>query len=208
MIQITLHELYKLFNREVIFRALNYNFEGGKTYAITGPNGSGKSTLLQVISGYMLASKGSIEYHTGQQKILDDDIYKHLSIATPYLELVEELTLSELLKFHFVFKRTRYNMPVGEVINACYLNGSERKFIKHFSSGMKQRLKLALAFYSDSKIVLLDEPTTNLDTKGIDWYQQQLTKLKNEKNTLLIIASNQQYEYEQSDQALDISDFK
>src|SRR5688572_3710780 len=96
LMKISLQNLGKRFNREWIFRHLNYQFISGRSYAITGPNGSGKSTLLQLISGASLVSEGSVSY----EEIKPEDIYRHVSISAPYLQLVEEMTLYELLNFH------------------------------------------------------------------------------------------------------------
>lgn len=192
--KITLDNLSKKYNREWIFKGLGYKLNQGKSYSITGPNGSGKSTLLKIISGASPATSGTIQYQQNDQEISGDDIYQYMSLATPYMELVEEFTLIEMLKFHFGFKSTSEQHTIDDLINIMYLEKAKSKQIKNFSSGMKQRLKLGLAFFSDTPILMLDEPTSNLDTKGTDWYLKHVHKLKTEK--LLVIASNQHYEYD------------
>lgn len=204
---IQLKDTGKKYFKEWIFRHLNYHFQEGKSYAITGPNGSGKSTLLKTISGNIPATEGKIIY-TETNKEIDPDLWpRNLSFAAPYLEVVEEFTLLELLKFHFTFKSTS---PPGEPVQnlawKMYLQDSLNKQVKNFSSGMKQRLKLGLAIFTDSPVILLDEPTANLDVRGIDWYLDQIEKVKNKR--LILVCSNQEHEYQFCDFKLDITLFK
>ncbi|HNP20294.1 MAG TPA: ABC transporter ATP-binding protein [Fulvivirga sp.] len=203
--QVKLEKLTKRFNRELIFKDLNFTFESGKRYAIIGPNGSGKSTLLQIIAGYALPSSGAVIYNAGSNSIEPEEIFSHVTIAAPYLEIIEEYTLVEQLEFHFKFKKIRPNYTIDSVIKAAAFEGVEHKFIKNFSSGMKQRLKLAMAFYSESDILLLDEPTSNLDQQGVTWYQEHLANIN---DRLIIIASNQEYEYITATEHLNIMHYK
>ncbi|MEX2336358.1 MAG: ATP-binding cassette domain-containing protein [Fulvivirga sp.] len=193
--EISLQQLSKRYNKEWIFRDLNYVFKAGNTYALVGANGSGKSTLLQIISGYRLPSSGKIIYSNNGTAVAGEEIYSSVAIAAPYMELIEEFTLLEHLKFHFKFRTLRANCTLNDVMESCYLLGAKDKYIKNFSSGMKQRLKLALALYTQTDLVLLDEPTSNLDAQGVIWYHDQLKELITAKN-IVIIASNQAYEYE------------
>ena len=205
-VYITVQNLGKKFNREWVFRDLNYTFRSGYPYAITGPNGSGKSTLLQVLWGQMPPSKGTLTYSTSKGEIPVEEIFKYLSIATPYMDLIDEFTLTEQLRFHFNLKPSRLNMEIPEMLEKMCLAHARHKFISNFSSGMKQRLKLALAFFSQADIVFLDEPGTNLDSQAFDWYLQQLEDLRN--NCLIFIASNQASEYPANAQKLDITGYK
>ena len=200
--QISLEHLSKKYNREWIFKDVNYQFHQGESYAITGANGSGKSTLIKIISGAIPANSGKIGYLFQGSEIENEDIYRYICMATPYMELVEEYTLTEMINFHFKFKTLRSDFSENDIIDTLYLNKSKNKYIKHFSSGMKQRLKLGLTFFSEEPIILLDEPTTNLDSKGIDWYLNYIDQIKG--NKLLIIASNQEYEYDFCNQYLEM----
>lgn len=199
--QIILDKVGKRYNREWIFRNLSLSFIKGHSYAITGPNGSGKSTLLQVISGVIPASEGRIEYKN-DKNILPEDLYKHITLATPYLELIEEFTLSELLDFHLKFKTFRNSISKQEFIERLKFEKSQNKEVRFFSSGMKQRLKIGLALYSDSSVLLLDEPTSNLDHANIDWYKDEVVQHLN--NRIVIICSNQPYEYEFCEEVIDL----
>ncbi|ARS36188.1 ABC transporter ATP-binding protein [Pontibacter actiniarum] len=203
--QINLTGLGKRYNYEWIFRNLTYTFESGTAYAVLGHNGSGKSTLLTVVAGHNLASEGELTYSFGGKAIALDAAYRHLSLTAPYLELVEEFTLLEMLNFHSRFKPLRHGLSALQLVDRMGLQKSKHKYVKDFSSGMKQRLKLGLAIYSNSSMLLLDEPTTNLDQEGVAWYQEHVSQ--NRQDRLIIVGSNIQHEYSFCDQQLRISDY-
>lgn len=204
--QIQATGLGKKFIREWIFRGLDVIIKQGQPTAITGPNGSGKSTLLQILSGHHLPNEGTIRYSNQGTNIPAEHIYQHISIAAPYLELIEEFTLDELLDFHFKFKPLNEGLSIGTFKDLVYLSDQGKKEVKKFSSGMKQRLKLGLCFYTKSDICLLDEPTSNLDEFGVNWYLENIKNVLDEK--LVIVSSNQKYEYEFCEQVIHIPDFK
>jgi len=202
--EIILTNLGKRYNRDWIFRHLDYTFTEGKKYAITGPNGSGKSTLLQILSGAVSHNEGTIAYTINNQSCTSEEIYKHLSLAAPYIELIEEMTAKEMLEFHTSFKHLR--LPINEIIDAVGLSKAINKQIRYYSSGMKQRLKLAQAFFSDAPILCLDEPTTNLDAAGIALYNELIGNYTNDKT--VFISSNDEQEYSFCDEILKIENFK
>lgn len=204
--QITLKNVGRRFNRDWIFRGVDYTFNQGQTYAILGSNGSGKSTLLSILNGSMSPSKGEIEYTNQGQKIEPSEIFNYLSIAAPYLELIEEFSLSEMIDFHFRFKTYKPGMDKAAIIELLNLPGSTNKLIKYFSSGMKQRLKLALAFCADTPILMLDEPTSNLDAQGVEWYLGLVQQFA--AGRLTVICSNQEHEYSFSEHHLSITAYK
>jgi ABC-type multidrug transport system ATPase subunit len=206
VMEINVENIGKKFNREWIFRNLSYSFKAGQLYAITGPNGSGKSTLLQVLWGQMPQSTGILQYRTTEKEIPVDEIFKHVSIATPYMDLIDEFTLSEQVRFHFNLKPSRQGMKDAEILEKMYLTHAKDKYISNFSSGMKQRVKLALAFFSKADILFLDEPGTNLDAQAFDWYLQQLEVVAGQ--CLVFVASNQISEYPANAQKLEIMRFK
>ena len=204
--QIVLQNIGRRFNRDWIFRGIDYTFEQGNTYAVLGPNGSGKSTLLSVLNGSLSPSAGSLSYIEGEKTIEAETVYQQLSLAAPYLEVVEEFTLSEMVNFHFKFKTYRPGLDKDSVVALLNMYDSRNKMIKYFSSGMKQRLKLALAFCSDTPLLMLDEPTSNLDTQGVDWYLSLVQQFA--ANRLTIICSNQQHEYSFCGEQLRVTDYK
>src|SRR5688572_8993430 len=190
---VILKDLSKRYNREWVFKNLNYTFQSGKTYAITGPNGSGKSTLMQVLWGQLPQSSGLIKYTSGNTDISVEEIFSHVSVATPYMDLIEEFTLEEQLQFHFRLRTMQKGLTIESILDKLYLTQAKDKTISNFSSGMKQRLKLGLAFYTESSILFLDEPGTNLDEQAFNWYRENLKQLP--KDRLIFIASNQRNEY-------------
>ena len=196
----------KRFNREWIFRKLDYQFLQGKSYAITGTNGSGKSTLLQIIAGATLHSEGNIEYISPSLNDITagENAYKQIAIAAPYLDLVEEMTATEFLTFHNNFKP--FITSFVEMLQAVGLQKAADKQIRYYSSGMKQRLKLAQAFFSKTSVLLLDEPTTNLDEEGIEVYKNLWAQ--HTTNRLVIVSSNDKTEYENCGAVIRIGDYK
>jgi ABC-type multidrug transport system ATPase subunit len=213
--KISLINAGKRFNRDWIFRNVSYNFTTGNSYAITGPNGSGKSTLLQVIGGAVAMSEGKAEYSVGSREsgagsqtsdLGADDAYRYISIAAPYLEVIEEMTVTELLKFHSRFKPFLPGITIPQIIANVGLEKAAGKQIRYYSSGMKQRVKLAQAIFSDVPCVLLDEPCTNLDTEGIALYQQLINNYCNDR--LVIVSSNDVQEYGFCREQLNILDYK
>jgi ABC-type multidrug transport system ATPase subunit len=206
MMKINLEHIGRRFNREWIFNDVNYVFETGTSYAILGANGAGKSTILQLISGSLSSSEGVISYSKEGVLLNPELVFEHLSMAAPYLELIEEFTLNELIDFHFQFKKYRSGLDRLQLIELMGLKRSEFKAIKHFSSGMKQRVKLALAFCSDTEMILLDEPASNLDQQGLEWYLSLVKEFSADR--MLIICSNQIQEYSFCKNQLNIADYK
>jgi ABC-2 type transport system ATP-binding protein len=216
--KISLINAGKRFNRDWIFRNINQEFISGTAYAITGPNGSGKSTLLQVIGGAIIMSEGKAKYTIGneqltigkvnapEKEIEVDNAFQYISIAAPYLELIEEMTLLEMLAFHAQFKPLLPNITIPEIITLIGLKAASNKQIRFFSSGMKQRVKLAQAIFSEVPCVLLDEPCTNLDAVGIELYHQLIRDYGN--NRLIIVSSNDPQEYSFCTEIISIMDYK
>lgn len=205
--EIILNQVSRRFNREWIFKEINYTFSSGNAYALLGINGSGKSTLLQIISGSLAPSAGIISYKDSEGKPIDvENIFEHISIAAPYLELIEDFTLQEVIKFHFSFKKRFLHQSDDDVVAILNMVANKNKAVKYFSSGMKQRVKLALAFLSDTPILILDEPTANLDEQGSNWYLEMIKKYS--QNRLVLIGSNQPQEYAFTENYLYLADYK
>lgn len=205
--QIQLNAASKRFHTEWIFSNLNFSFFTGQHYALIGNNGSGKSTLLQIIAGYIGLTKGTIHWtNTNGVSIDSSNSYQHISIAAPYLELVEEFTALEQIAFHQQFKPLQSGLNSIELLEKIGLSNAANKQIRNFSSGMKQRLKLALAIFDQAPILLLDEPCSNLDQEGIQAYHQFIQVYAMHK--LIIVASNDPQEYQFCSQRLLLSDFK
>jgi ABC-type multidrug transport system ATPase subunit len=203
---ISLSDAGKRFNRDWIFRYFNYTFEAGQSYAITGANGSGKSTLLQVLSGGMMISEGKCKWSTANGELDTEKIYTHISICAPYLELVEEMTLREFLDFHKAFKPFLTGVTTDSIIAILGLEKAVNKQIRNYSSGMKQRVKLAQCIFSDTAIVLLDEPCTNLDAEGISLYHSLIADYC--KDRLVVVSSNDEVEYKFCTHRISVMEYK
>lgn len=204
--EIILEDIGRHFNQDWIFKGVNYRFIQGEKYAILGPNGSGKSTLLQVILSNLSPSKGKISYVNGQGEIAIEQLFPHLALAAPYLELIEEFTLREAIDFHFSFKKMSKGITTVKLVELLGLTQALDREIRYFSSGMKQRTKLALACCADTPLLFLDEPTANLDEKGVAWYRDLINVYG--QNRLLIVCSNQAHEYTFCNYHLFVEDYK
>lgn len=203
---ITLENISKRFGFEWIFKQVNYRFEQDEKYAVVGPNGSGKSTLLKIISGGLVPTAGKVHYSIGEKSLQDEtQIAKEIMYAAPYISLLEDFTLSELYDFHASFKKMKTTSK-AEFMSIAQLEAHQQKYVKNFSSGMRQRLKLSFAFLSESSVLLLDEPTSNFDTKAIDWYVDMIKKYT--ENRLVIIGSNQEYEFDFCTYQLSVLSYK
>ena len=196
----------KRFNREWIFRNADLEFNASNSYAITGPNGSGKSTVLQCIGGMLQLSEGSIQFNTNNSSLPNEEVYKSLSFCAPYLDVIEEMTLIEFLQFHNQFKPFIKGFSISQIIEEVGLKEATGKQIRYYSSGMKQRVKLAQAIFSDVSILLLDEPCSNLDLKGIELYHFLMEKYC--KDRLVIVCSNDEVEYSFTKQRINVLDYK
>ncbi|MCB0568632.1 MAG: ABC transporter ATP-binding protein [Phaeodactylibacter sp.] len=204
--RIELSGIGKRYRMEWILRDVSLTLEAGKRYAITGPNGSGKSTLLKMLSGHLTPSKGNIRFFHDGKPVDISAVYQYLSFAAPYIDLIEELTLWEALAFHTRFKPLLGHLGTTELLELLGLEKSRNKPIRNFSSGMKQRLKLALALCSDTPLLLLDEPTTNLDKEGIAWYRRLIDTYA--PGRLLIVASNVDVDFDFCEERVGIMGYK
>lgn len=188
--RIELSGIGKKFKKEWVFKNIQYEFSASGITAVVGPNGSGKSTLLKIISASELPTIGELNFYSRQDEKIDlEKVFSLISYAAPYMELPEQLKLKELFHFHRKMKAFRNNMEVGSFLEQTNLKSAEEKLISHFSSGMKQRLKLGLAIFADTPLLILDEPCSNLDNEGVDLYKRLMKD--NREDRIIIIGSNQ-----------------
>ena len=206
MFTIQVQNASKRFHHEWIFKNLNLELSAGDSIAITGGNGSGKSTLLKCLSGAIPLTSGAIQFQSGATQIVEEQWFRSLALATPYLELPEEFTLSEVLTFHFQFKNPLQQRSNAEILEVLGLEKHKSKALSQFSSGMKQRVKLALAIFSEVPFLLLDEPTTNLDKQGVTWYLDLIQQFT--PNRIVMICSNDPREYDFCEKKIAMEDFK
>ena len=205
--QISLHNVGKRFNHEWIFRGIDHTFKQDEHTVILGANGSGKSTLLQVVLGSAVASEGGLQYSVDGKDHSIEDTLGQFSVATPYLELIEEFTLTEMLEFHQKMKPFRSGLSIDSIVEKLYLAEAKKKPIRYFSSGMKQRVKLGIALLSDTPFVMLDEPTSNLDLKAIEWYKNLVEEHK-QGRVIIVCSNDQKDEFSFCTKQLNIMDYK
>lgn len=206
-IQIKLDSVGKKFGREWIFKNLSTTIEPGEKMVILGSNGSGKSTLLQTISGYVLPNSGSVAYLNGNDKIETEELKNHISLASPYLELIEDYSLPELISHCAIYKPFLKGLGTKEIIEISGLQDAKNKIIRNYSSGMKQRVRLTLAILAESKILFLDEPVSNLDRKAIEWFNNLINEFALDK-TIIVCSNSIKEEYLFCKRELDIAQFK
>ena len=205
--QVQLSNISKRYMSDWIFRDISLDLAPNTAYAILGPNGSGKSTLMKILSGHLTPTKGHIRFSATDIAIDIDQVYRNISYAAPYIELIEELSLVETIHFHQKFIPFYPAVNADTIVNLLGFDKAKHKLVRHFSSGMKQRLKLALALCSDTTLLLLDEPTTNLDKQGEAWYRDLLNTYG--KNRTVVIATNVEEDYAFfCSQSIQILDYK
>lgn len=206
MNSIAVKEVGKRFNRHWLFRNLSHTFHQDRHTVILGANGSGKSTLLQVVLGSLVPSEGTVTYSYAGKQYTPEDNRCLFSIATPYLELIEEFTLREMLAFQGKLRPYRNGATIDELVNRLGLDAAADRAIRHYSSGMRQRVKLGMALLSDTPFVLLDEPTSNLDKEAVAWYAQLVSQHMADR-VVIVCSNTQEQDYFFCNERLTVSDF-
>ena len=187
-LQITLQNISKKYNQNYVIKDFSYRFDSPGKYAILGSNGSGKSTLVRILSGLFTVSKGEVIYTLNDKILKPDELFNKFSLAAPWSDVIEDLTLREFINFHFTFRKRLGGIDDRTLIELSGLQDSADKFIHQYSSGMKQRVRLLQAFFTESEVLLLDEPTSNLDAGGKQWYRMLADNYCG--NRLVVVASN------------------
>lgn len=193
MISIKLSDVSKRYGYQWIIKEMNHTITAASITGVNGRNGSGKSTLLKILSGYLSPSSGKVLYTLGDKSIDTSNIYKHVSWVAPYIDLTMDYTMKEMFDLTSRFKQMKCG-DYSEFIDKVQLGKQEGKYIKEYSSGMQQRLKLALAIMTDTPLLLLDEPTSYLDTTAILWYHDLLQSYLDRRT--IVVASNESTDLE------------
>ncbi|MCO6460318.1 MAG: ATP-binding cassette domain-containing protein [Saprospiraceae bacterium] len=196
----------KRYMYEWVIRDFDFTFRTGECYAIKGPNGSGKSTLLKILSGHATPSAGTIRFMSSGKSLPVSDIYNQITYTAPYIDLIEELTVKELLKLHDGLRSLDNPAEVHHCIESLPFKNMMGKKIGELSSGMKQRIKLILAIHTRTSIILLDEPGTNLDEEGKQWFENLLRPKLTDH--IVIIASNEESDLNLTGPSLLVTDYK
>lgn len=183
-----IENLSKKFGNNNIFKNISFEVNDSKTIVFLGQNGTGKSTLIKILCGYLYFDSGKILWNENQTETPE------FAITAPYIDLFEQLTLEEHLTFHFNLKKRLNNISNNQILELSLLNQHKNKLVKQLSSGLKQRFKNVLALFSETPLMFLDEPCSNLDEQNILLYQKLLKQFS--ENKFLIIASNNKHEYD------------
>ncbi len=208
MNKLTLDNVAKRFGRRILFKKLSCEVAGGEALAITGANGSGKSTLLKIIAGVMSPTKGNVMLEVGGDQVPLEDRPLRTGFVSPYLNVYDGFSARENLAFIARARRlTDAEATIDSLIELVTLKGREDDLVKTYSSGMKQRVKFAAAMLTTPDVLILDEPTTNLDTAGITMVRSVMTQ-QLERNGILILASNNAEEAAWCNASLNIEDHR
>lgn len=178
------------FNNRLIFKELSFSVGSGSSLVLTGPNGSGKTTLIRIICQLIRPKSGEITFERDGKFITGDGIFPNLGLVSPYLQLYNDLTALENYTF---FARIRglgiHHAEFKELMRQLGLRGRELDQLKTYSSGMLQRIKYVMALIHHPAVLLLDEPTANLDEAGVEVVYRIMEEQK--KNKILILATNE-----------------
>lgn len=198
---VKLCDISKSYREKILFKNISTEFNVNQCYGIAGHNGSGKSTLLKIIMGYVTPTSGNISYTLEQKELKAEHLYTEISFAAPYLDIPSDLNLYELFDFHFGMRKRRNGLS-NDMMNQIFDLPTGLP-IKQFSSGMLQRVKLSLAFFTQSSLLILDEPTETLDQKGFEQYKFLLENYT--ENRTVLIASNKTSDFIGCSSIMDIS---
>lgn len=200
-ISIHLQSVSKKFHQQYLYKDLNLNILPKDKIVITGNNGSGKSTLLKIIAGLMSPNNGQVKYYCGEKLIEKEKWHQYISVAAPYMSLIDDFNIYEIIRHIKVFREFYYDEKT--MIDVLELNKHLNKPFKQFSSGMKQRVRLLLAIMDKAPVLLLDEPCSNLDANGIKWYSDLINKVVDNK-TIIVFSNSQPQEYFFCDKHFDL----
>lgn len=206
-IKLTVKNLRKVFNRRLVFNNLNFELNSGQSLIITGKNGSGKSTLIKILSGYLTESSGKIEYQLERKMIDRENFYRIVGLVSPYLVLYEEFSAFENLQLISKIRGLKISEEkIKDVLNFVGLFDRRDDLVRTYSSGMKQRIKYASAILHSPCVLLLDEPTSNLDLDGKEIVEKVVNEYRKDK--ILIVATNESQDFKFGDQIINLDDYK
>lgn len=206
--EVTLAQIGKRFQRQWLYRNLDAHLRPEAPLAILGHNGSGKSTLMQIVSGYLTPTQGTVSYALDGTRVKREDVWKHVAIASPHLELHGAMTLAETLAFHHALRPIPSFEGSEGAAEHMGLEAHLGKPLSSFSSGMRQRVKLYLAIAGGTPLLLLDEPTANLDRQGVEWFRELLAPTLTSGRTIAVCSNVEGEETDFCTQRLQLEDFR
>jgi len=199
--------LSKSFGRRLIFKDINFEWKDKGIFGISGPNGSGKSTLVKIIAGLIAPSSGKIIHNNSDEEIIAEKLHNHIGFVSPYLVLYEEFSAWENLNIFAKIRAVTFDEKrILFYLQQFLLDARKHDLVKTYSSGMKQRLKFIFALMHSPDVLILDEPTSNLDEEG----KKVVYDIINEegKDRIVIIASNETKDLELCNETLLLEKFK
>ena len=189
--------LSKHYNFQWVFKDINFNLNTGDSLTVLGANGSGKSTLLQVIYGLIEPNSGEVLVNDSKN-FIESNIFSYTS---PAMLLPTEFTISELHGYYLQLNKLKIGLD--DFLNRLEIEEKQwKKTIKYFSSGQLQKLKTAFCLFSESPVLLLDEPLTNMDKKGELWFESIIKEIQSQK--ILIFAGNTDSETKWSNETIQL----
>lgn len=202
-----LDKLTKTFGRRLIFNNIEFEFQSGNVYGISGPNGSGKSTLVKIISGLISPTKGKVIHQFQGKAVVDEKLHNHIGFISPYLVLYDEFSAWENLKLLSDIRGVVFNeKKVSDFLKSFNLFNRRNDMLKTYSSGMKQRIKFIFALQHEPQVLILDEPTSNLDDEGKEKFYN-IIEDEGKKN-LVLVASNEKGDLALCDKTINLNDYK
>jgi len=206
-IQLRVRELKKTFNNRLVFNKLSFKLNSGDRFVITGKNGSGKSTLIKILAGVLTETSGKLEYFVNDKKVDRENYYQVVGLVSPYLVLYDEFTAFENLSLFSKIRGMKISDEViNEILKRVGLFERRNDLIRTYSSGMKQRMKYASAILHDPLVLLLDEPTSNLDQDGKNFVDELIFNFR--KDGIVIVATNETQDFKYGDKIINLDDFK
>lgn len=199
-------KLGKEYHYQAVFHQLSHRFDGEQAIAVLGDNGSGKSTLLQVLSGMTEATQGNVKWFLEGKKLPDFRWYEFLSFCSPHFNFDSRFTVEEILKQYQNVKRFQKDLTCDDLIEMMNFQSHRFKLMNELSSGMNQRVRLVLTICADVPVLFLDEPCSNLDQKGVEWYHELISNYAAGK--LIFVASNDSRETRFCTDQLSLMDYK
>jgi ABC-type multidrug transport system ATPase subunit len=196
-------DIAKKYKREQLFSGFTYHFKQGQHYAILGPNSSGKSTLLKMLAGLVEPTAGSVEWRDGD-RLIEDNHYAYYSFSSPEMDLYIDFTVTDMVDLHFSLKKCKTEQKT-------FWSETELELFKHkafgeLSSGLQNKIKLSLALFTETPVLLLDEPCTNFDENNTAWYHTMVQRYCDTQ--LIVVASNQEHEYFFCPNRVDLKHYK
>jgi heme exporter protein A len=202
------HNVGQRFGRLVLFRRLGLRLAGGRSLAITGANGSGKSTLLRILAGLLTPTRGTVRLEVEGTDVAPEDRPLRVGLVAPYLSVYDSLSARENLAFLARARRLEGAAPrIEAALERVQLAARAGDLVGTFSSGMKQRVKYAAALLAEPPLLMLDEPSTNLDVRGLEMVRAVMRQQRDD-GRLLLVATNDADEAAACDERLRIEDFR